>query len=349
MAAERFDFIFHTGDYIYETGADVARPDRVRTHLGGELFTLADYRNRYAQYKTDPDLAAAHASAPWIVTWDDHEVSDNYAGDFDAVGTPPEIFVLRRAAAYQAYYEAMPLRGTASPTGSHLRLYRQLRFGNLIDLSVLDTRQWRSDQACGDGTRSGCADALAPERTMLGAEQEQWLNGNLANAAARWTVIGQQVPTYARDMRGVNPDGRFAMDKWDGYIAARKRLYDALQATRAPNPIVLSGDLHVHYGADLKTDFTDPASPTIGVELTNTSVSSAGDGADVGPDWPLIRDDNPHIKYHSGRRGYIACTATQAVMRADFRIVERVTVPDLPVRVDRSLAVEAGRPGLVDA
>ena len=162
IAEEQFDFVFHTGDYIYEGRADGGRSDRVRQHNGQEIYTLVDYRNRYALYKTDRDLIAAHASAPWIMSWDDHEVDNNYAGDFDENGTPPEIFVLRRAAAYQAYYETMPLRASAMPSGSHMRLYRRLQFGNLIDLSVLDTRQWRSDQACGDGSHTDCAEALDP-------------------------------------------------------------------------------------------------------------------------------------------------------------------------------------------
>ena len=345
IAEEQFDFVFHNGDYIYEGRADGGRFDRLRQHNGQEVYTLVDYRNRYALYKSDHDLIAAHASAPFVVTWDDHEVSNNYAGDFDERGTPPEIFVLRRAAAYQAYYETMPLRASSLPVGSHMRIYRRLQFGNLIDFNVLDTRQWRSDQACGDGQHTGCADALAPDRTMMGAEQEQWLFNTLADSKARWTVIGQQVPTFARDMAKFDPDGRFSMDKWDGYVAARQRLYARLQETKPPNPIVLSGDVHMHYGADLKVDFSNPRSATVGVEFTNTSVTSLGDGSDVASWWEAIRGDNTHVKYHSGRRGYIACTATQAAMRADFKILDRVTVPDMPARTGGSLVVEAGRPG----
>ena len=276
IADEQFDFVFHTGDYIYEGRADGGRNDRrLRQHNGDEIYPLADYRNRYALYKSDRDLMAAHASAPWIGTWDDHEVDNNYAGDFDQDGTPPEIFALRRAAAYQAYYEAMPLRASALPSGSHMRLYRRLQFGSLIDLSVLDTRQWRSDQPCGDGGHTGCAERLAPTQTMMGAEQERWLFDNLATAKARWTVIGQQVYSFAFDRSKANPAAQFSMDKWDGYVAARQRLYQRLIDTKAPNPIVLSGDVHQHYGADLKMDFTDPRSATVGVEFTNTSVTTA--------------------------------------------------------------------------
>ena len=304
-----------------------------------------DYRNRYALYKSDRDLMAAHASAPFVMAWDDHEVDNNYAGDFDENGTPPEIFVLRRAAAYQAYYEAMPLRAAALPSGSHMRIDRRMQFGGLIDFSVLDTRQWRSDQACGDGSHTDCAEALDPSRTILGAEQENWLFENLATARAKWTVIGQQVPTYVRDLAKWDPAGRFSMDKWDGYAVSRQRLYARLQQTKAPNPVILSGDVHTHWGADLKTDYANPRSATVGVEFTNSSVTSTGDGSDVSPIWNDIKGDNPHIKYHSARRGYIACTATPAQMRADFKILDKVSVADLPVRTGGSLVVEAGRAG----
>ena len=167
----------------------------------------------------------------------------------------------------------------------------------------------------------------------------------LGNASATWTVLGQQVPTFARDNQRVAPNGRFSMDKWDGYVASRQRLYARLRETKAPNPIVLSGDVHLHYGAELKMDFENTQSPTVGVEFTNTSISSGGDGADVNATWERIRGDNPHIKYHSARRGYIVCTATPQTMRADFKVFERVTVPDAPEKIGGSLVVEAGRPG----
>jgi alkaline phosphatase D len=346
LAAEQFDFVFHTGDYIYEGRSDGGRnPALVRQHQGSEIYTLVDYRNRYAQYKSDPDLRAAHASAPFVVTWDDHEVDNDYAGDLDENGTPPEVFLLRRAAAYQAFYEMMPLRAAAMPSGPSLRLYRRLPFGNLLDLTVLDTRQYRSDQACGGTTATGCTAADDPSRTILGAAQEQWLFEQLAQSRATWTTIGQQVPTFVRDMVKANPKGRFSMDKWDGYTTSRHRLYARLKETKAPNPIVLSGDVHVHYGSDLKIDYENPRSETVGVEFTNTSITSGGDGAEAAGTWEAIRPDNPHIKYHSAKRGYIACTATPASMRADFKIVERVTVPDAAGRIGGTLVVEAGRPG----
>ena len=345
LAEEEFDFVIHTGDYIYESRADGGRNEgRVRQHHGDEIYSLVDYRNRYAQYKTDPDLMAAHRSAPFIMSFDDHEVENNYAGEMDESGTPPGIFLLRRAAAYQAYYEHMPLRASALPTGSNIRIYRRLHFGSLIDLSVLDTRQWRSDQVCGDGNRT-CPAALDPARTMFGAAQEKWLFENLATVRARWTVLSQQVLSFTRDNRQVDNSARFNMDAWDGYAAARTRLYSRLTETRAPNPIVLSGDVHVHYGADLKMDYADPRSETVGVEFTNSSISSGGDGAEVSATWDRIKGDNPHIKFHSARRGYVAVTATPARVRAEFKVLDKVTVPDLPVRTAGALVVDAGRPG----
>ncbi len=303
-------------------------PALVRQHQGDEIYTLVDYRNRYAQYKMDPDLKAAHASAPFIVTWDDHEVDNDYAGDRDENDTPPEVFLLRRAAAYQAFFETMPLRASTIPSGPNMRLYRRLQFGNLLDLSVLDTRQFRSKQACGvttrhrlrGGARSGADDSrLGAGAMAVRAARDRESDVDRARAAGADLRARQQ---------GAAPNGRYSMDKWDGYVASRQRLYARLKETKAPNPIVLSGDVHVHYGADLKLDFENPRSETVGVEFTNTSVTSGADGADVSATWERMRGDNPHIKYHSARRGYIACTATPTTMRADFKILDRVTVPD---------------------
>jgi alkaline phosphatase D len=347
IAEEHFDFVIHTGDYIYEdpSAEKTKRANVVRSHRGDEIYTLTDYRNRYAQYKTDRDLIAAHASAPFVVTSDDHEVDNDYAGDSDVHDTPVEIFLLRRAAAYQAYYEAMPLRRSTLPSGPNMRLYRRLQFGRLLDLDMLDTRQYRSRQACGRNLESQCADAAAPSRTMLGSAQERWLFDQLSHSRATWTVLGQQVPTFRRDGVAANPQGRYSMDKWDGYTAARARLYARLREMKGSNPIIVSGDVHVHYGADLKLDFHDPRSQTIGTEFTNTSITSGGDGSDVSAVWERIRRDNPHIKYHSARRGYIACIATPKTMRGDFKVLDKVTVRDAPIRAGGSLVVEAGRRG----
>jgi alkaline phosphatase D len=227
-----------------------------------------------------------------------------------------------------------------------MRMYRQLKFGNLIDLSVLDTRQYRSDQACGDNEKAQCPEVFEPSRTMLGDAQEAWLFRNLANARARWTLIGQQVYSFAKDALAANPNGRFGMDTWNGYVPARARLYARIVETQAPNPVVISGDIHEHYAADLKQDFTKPLSDTIAVEFTNTSITAGGDGQDEGGVWRQIKHENPHIKFHSQRRGYISCTATTSALRAEFKTFDRVTIADLPTRTAAAFVVEAGRPGL---
>ena len=183
---------------------------------------------------------------------------------------------------------------------------------------------------------------------MLGDDQEQWLFGNLAEARARWTLIGQQVFSFARDLAKSAPEGRFAMDKWDGYVAARRRLYSRLKDAKTPNPIVISGDVHAHFAAELKMDFTEVRSEPIGVEFTNSSISAGADGSDVAPDWEATRADNPHIKYHGNRRGYIACTASAREMRAEFRSLQRVTERGAPVTAS-AFVVEPGRSRLSPA
>ncbi len=347
MANENFDFIVHTGDYIYEGRDNGNRtPDTsVRRHNGQEIHTVVDYRNRYGLYKSDPDFKAAHASAPWLVTRDDHEVENNYTV-VDENDIPPAVFALRKAMAYQAYYENQPFRATAMPKGPAQLLYRRLQFGNLMDISLLDTRQYRSDQPCGDGSKTNCAAINDPNATMLGAEQEKWLFDNLATVRAKWTILSQQVPIFMRENIKAAPEGQFSMDKWDAYTVARSRLMNRLKETQAPNPVALSGDVHLAYASDLKMDYRNPNSETIGVEFTGTSISSAGDGADVSATWETIKGDNPHIKYHSARRGYTAMTATQTEMRGEFKIVDKVTVPNQPIRTDKVVIATAGKPGL---
>ncbi len=347
MASERFDFIIHTGDYIYEGRDNGTRtPDTsVRRHNGQEIHTVTDYRNRYAQYKNDPNLQAAHASAPWLMTRDDHEVENNYTV-VDENDIPPEIFALRKAMAYQAYYETMPLRAIALPQGPNQLLYRRLQFGDLMDISLLDTRQYRSNQPCNDGSRTGCEAINDPNATMLGAEQERWLFDNLANVRSKWTVLSQQVPMFMRDSIKAAPDAQFSMDKWDAYTVARQRLMERLRETQAPNPVVLSGDVHLAYAAELKMDYRNPDSETVGVEFTGTSVSSSGDGSDVTADWDTVKGDNPHIKYHSARRGYTAFVTTATEMRAEYKIIDKVTVPNQPIRPGATVIATAGKPGL---
>jgi alkaline phosphatase D len=345
MADEAFDVIYHCGDYIYEAGLGKHGKGAVRRHGRGEPYTLTGYRNRYALYKSDPDLMAAHASAPFIVSWDDHEIDNDWASDHDQDGTPPELFLLRRAAAFQAYYEHMPLRRRSLPTPMHLQLYRQISFGNLLNLNILDTRQYRSDQVCQGGYLEACDDRLDPERSLLGHEQEAWLIERLANSNASWNVLAQQVPMFSLDQQAAGL-GRYHMDKWDGYDATRQRLFQAMSERGTSNPVVLSGDVHTHWAADLHMVAEDPSSDVIGAELTTTSITSGGDGSDTLSIWPSIQSDNPHIHHHSNRRGYLASEISSREWTAHFKSLDRVSESARPLRLERSVVIEANRPGI---
>ena len=341
LSAEDVDLIFHLGDYIYEgAGTD----GRVRKHVGAKLQTLEDYRNRYAQYKTDPHLQAAHLRAPWFLTPDDHEVQNNYANDVSEGHDPPEAFLLQRAAAYRAYYEHQPLRRTSMPRGPAAQFYRRGTWGTLASFHILDTRQFRTDQPCGDGTKAPCDGVFDAKATLMGEVQERWLFDGLRQDPARWHLIPQQV-MMARVDQQAGPEQRFSMDQWPGYDAQLKRMMRFLGEARPSNPVVLTGDIHANYVNDLRLDFADPKSPTVGTEFVGTSISSGGDGADRGVRTASMLDENPFVKYFNGQRGYVRCTVTPASMRAVYLGVDYVTRPDAPLMTRASFQVENGRPG----
>ena len=342
MANEDLDLVLHLGDYIYEDGVSPTLP---RQHDGDEPMTLAAYRNRHALYKSDQHLQAAHAMCPWLVVWDDHEVENNWASQFDQNGTPPELFLPRRAAAFQAYYEHMPLRASAIPNGPDMRLFRRIQFGDLVRFNMLDTRQFRSDQACGDGTDIDCAEALDPARTITGEEQEEWLIRGLSRSRARWNVLGQQVFFAQRDFEA-GPLKRLSMDSWDGYAPSRDRILAGVAERNVRNVVVLTGDVHANYAAELKADFDDPASAVIGSEFVTTSISSNGDGADVPANAAVLLAENPHIKFVNSQRGYIVCDVTSRRWRTDYRVVPFVTTEGAPISTRASFVVDARNPGL---
>ncbi|WEH33103.1 alkaline phosphatase D family protein [Streptomyces sp. AM 4-1-1] len=354
LAHEDVDAVFHLGDYLYEyavtaTGGARAYTDRrLPAHFNRETVTLEDYRLRYALYKSDPDLRAAHAAHPFVVTWDDHETENNYAGDTPENDVPPEEFLLRRAAAYRAYWENQPLRTPQRPTGPDMRLYRRLRFGRLAQFDILDTRQYRSDQAYGDGWQKPGPESEDPSRTMTGAAQERWLIDGWHASRARWNVVPQQV-TFAQ-RRDVPTDAfKLSMDAWDGYPASRRRVLAGAEAAGIANLMVLTGDVHVGYGFDLKKDFDDPSSRTVGTEIVATSVTSGKDGSDTPSNWNNQMRANPHMKFYNGRRGYVLVTLGTEHARADYRTVSAVTTPGAPVRTAGSFVTEAGNPGLTPA
>ena len=345
LAAEDLDLVLHLGDYLYEYPAGreflPTGGTPVRLHTGGEAVTLADYRARHALYKTDPDLQAAHAAAPWVATWDDHEVENNYAGATSERGDPPAAFLARRAAAYQAYYEHMPLRPDSLPQGPDLRLYRRLTFGALAEMSLLDTRQYRTDQPCGDNLQVRCAAALDPDATLTGPDQERWLLRGLDRSPATWNVIAQQTMMAEHDTQAGTAT-EYPMDQWDGYPAARNRILGHLLHAGIANPVVLSGDIHSAWVNDLRADFADPASAVVATELIAASVTADNPFVDRLRFAPLL---NPHVRFVDGTHGYTRCELTQTHWRADFRGVPTVFEPDAPVRTVASWVIEAGRPG----
>ena len=341
LVTEDLDLLFHLGDYIYEGAPREGQP---RRHHGPEPNTLAEYRNRYAQYKLDPDLQAAHAAFPWIVTPDDHEVDNNYASATSENNDPRDAFLARRAAAYQAYYEHMPLRRRSIPSGPNIQLYRPFTYGKLASFFVLDTRQFRTDQACGDGSKAPCAGVADPGATLLGPAQEKWLFDSLTRSHTRWNVMPQQV-MMARVDQAPGPDERVSMDQWSGYEAGRTRLLEFLARRRPSNPVVLTGDIHSNWVNDLKVNFRDGKAPAIATELVGTSISSGGDGTDMPERLTGVLAENPFVKFYNGQRGYVSCSVTPQRWQADYQVLDYVTRRDAPRRTRASFVIADGRAG----
>jgi alkaline phosphatase D len=355
LARENLDFMLFLGDYIYEYGGRAPTAERPRRHAGGECRTLAEYRTRYAQYRADPHLQAAHAAFPWLAIWDDHEVENDYADDKSEKLTPRAAFLARRAAAYKAYYEHMPLRPDSLPAGPDARLYRRRGWGDLLDLYLLDERQYRSDQACGREGRWGghvvsiadCQALYHPQRTLLGAAQERWLAEGLRRPGGAWTVLAQQllVAPLRQQVPG-RPDGVWT-DGWDGYPLARNRLIRALHESRTPNPVFLGGDIHSNWVADVMLDTRNIAGPVVATDFTGTSISSNGIPASI---TEYAKLTHRHIKYASGReRGYGRVTVDKRRWLTEFRAVETVKRPTAALGTVASYAIESGRPGALAA
>ena len=345
LAAETPDLITHLGDYIYEYGP---AEGRVRRHATAEIQSLAEYRIRYGQYKSDPDLRTAHAGCPWLVTWDDHEVDNNYAGLIGENGMESEEQMrARRAMAYQAWWENQPVRVPRVRSWADLTIRRAFTWGSLARFWVLDTRQYRSDQACGDGVREvPCGNWSDPARTMVGAEQAAWLSNGLITSRARWQVLAQQVMMAPFDEK-LGPGARSSMDAWSGYPAERDRLLATIGRVAPNRTVVLTGDIHSNWVNELRSSFSRPGAPTIAAEFVGTSVSSGGDGLER---WNAVTDEamgeNPHLKWHNARRGYFTCRVTPDEWRTDYRTVPYVTRPDAPVETATRWRLERGRPGI---
>ena len=332
------------GDYIYE---GPGRAGEARRHVGGEADTLADYRNRHAQYKSDPDLQRLHAAVPWLVTWDDHEVDNDYAGTRSESLDPD--FRRRRAAAYRAYFEHMPLRQRARPTPSGMVLRSRRDWGRLARVHLLDGRQRRTPQACPPPGRGGsaliderCPELHAPGRTMLGHSQERWLTEGLRSAPERWNLIAQQT-LMARARFIVDGRRRVSSDAWDGYPDARDRLLGAISDHGLRRCVVLSGDAHTAFVCDLKRDFDDDQAPVIAAEFCGTSITSRGRAQSA---TDAIVRENPHILHgDSAHRGYWVLDITAERCTSRLRVIDDPADRQSNIVTAATFLVEADRPG----
>lgn len=345
MLDDELDLIVHLGDYIYESPAQTTR---VRRHAGGEPYTLADYRRHYANYRSDTDLQSAHAACPWLVVWDDHEVENDYAGVRSENLDDPAWFLRRRANAYRAYYEHMPLPSTMRPFGPAMRIYTSLDYGGLARFTLLDGRQYRSPQPCpkpgrgGSTTLNDCAARRDPHASLLGTGQEQWLTAQLEASRARWNIVGQQLlMAQADSLPGAGE--AFYSDAWDGYPAARQRLMQATAASGASNPIFFGGDIHSFWVTDLKTDFSRAQAPVVATEFVTTALSSAPIPTALAA---AMVAENPHIRYgRSGPRGYLRVSCDAARLRSELCGLDDVTDRHSGCRTLATFEVDHGRAG----
>ncbi|KAJ1684755.1 hypothetical protein LUZ63_020026 [Rhynchospora breviuscula] len=346
LAEDRPDLVLHLGDYQYEyaQGDYVADSGNVRDHRGPETVDLAGYRQRYAQYRTDPDLRAAHAVAPWLAVFDDHEVDNNWARFTPEHPEDQAGFRQRRRAAFRAYYENQPLRRTSMPHGPYIQAYRRRHWGELATFHVLDTRQFRDDQACDDGY-DACPAASDPKRSITGATQEAWLLDGFRESRARWDLISQQVFFAQRDS-DAGPNTVTSMDAWDGYTASRDRITKGFVDAGVRNPVVLTGDVHAHWGSDLYDDYAADSPRTVGSELVTSSITSGGDGYDSPTGEHPWFPQNPNLRFWTNLRGYVNTTITPDSLSADYRVVPKVSVKDQPALTRATYAIEDRRPGL---
>ncbi len=338
------DLVMFLGDYIYEYPTAVGA---IRPVTGARVETLQDYRDRYALYKSDPLLQDAHASCPWLLIWDDHEVENDHAGlQSERLSTG---FALQRAAAYQAYWEHMPFPLSARPRGHDMRIYGHLDWGRLARVLMLDDRQYRDVQVCPRPGRGGsntvalreCPELSNPQRTLLGAEQEQWLARTWSKTHA-WNLLAQQTLMARLAGRNRQGDVTYWTDGWDGYAPARNRLLGTAAAQRVPGLVALGGDVHAHYVAQLKADYDDPHSPVVGAEFCGTSISSRGPAQSR---LDAARADNPHLLYaNATRRGSVHFIVNSHALHADLRAVDDARNPASPVRSAGRYVVESGRP-----
>lgn len=352
------DAVYHYGDYIYEGGIghgssrgydDLRVSVAERRHINEEPFNLKDYRLRYAQYKTDPHLQKAHAVFPFIITIDDHEIVNNWAGLHDANGMPEAEFIKRRAAAFQAWYEHIPVRRSQQPKDHNLLTHRSFDFGNLLRLSVLDTRQHRDNRLCTVAQKkegiTWCRKESTETETMLGVEQEKWLEQQMQHNK-RWNVLAQQVMLMPYD-RQKKRDGKVSIsgkDSWDGYPIARKKFIQSLKKYPQHNNIILTGDIHQYFVGVLPENPLDFSSKALATELLTTSISSSGNGIKIRPGQEYLLERNPHMQYINDQRGYQLVTFNQNQCITELKIIDQVEKPGGIMTTAAKFVIDVGNP-----
>jgi alkaline phosphatase D len=326
------DLVFHYGDYIYEGAGRPVGKGAVRSHHGDEIYSLDDYRRRYAQYKSDPHLQAAHAAAAFAASFDDHEVDNNWAGDYDQDGTPPEVFLLRRMAGYQAWYENMPVRRAQMPSVQGITAYRRLDYGNLLRTHVLDTRSYRTDQSCNDVARAAtCTPEAHASPEMLGHAQEAWLDEGLGNDRV-WNLLAQQVIVMPFDVRAPGAARPvFETDLWDGYRPAKARLRESIKRHGLTNVVIATGDHHKHAAGIVPERDEAPDGKGVAVEFLATSISSGGNGrGDDG--FAHILANNPNFDLYTDRRGYQLFDITPRIWTTEVKVMDEIQKPGGTIR-----------------
>lgn len=352
VVAEKPDLLLFLGDYIYEYAPGKTG---VRTVDGGWCLTLSDYRKRYATYKQEKELQEAHACCPWLVTWDDHEVQNDYAGTQEGSMGPASNFMKRRAAAYQAYYEHMPLKASVLTEGiagldkgAEMRIYDNYQFGNLLSISMLDTRQYRSPQVCTPSGKTGsgvldpksCELLLDESRSMLGLQQEAWLEKQLQNGKDyAWNMIGQST-LFGQVLLSYAEGPKIWNDGWDGYPVSRTRITNQLIKHKVPNPVVLGGDVHESWVGYIKEVYGSPTSKAVGVEFCGASISSY-----EGRNTSIRQKRNPHFIFSEGQRmGYTLMEVNTNELRVSIRAVKDHRQKTSEIETLAKFQVPAGAP-----